>query len=364
MSKSLSDELETGSEVFGFDALRGNQAGREFYVAMCPLKIIPKLFTFNEFDLPPQLRAQRTLRESRIPQIANYIVNNPKDYVFSSLTASIDGKMKFSPTPSSGEHGKIGRLYISMNCKMLINDGQHRRAAIEEALKQKPELGNETISVVFFEDKGLIRSQQMFADLNKHAVKPTKSIGILYDHRDTFAQFIVKLSNALPIFHGRVELERTSISNRSTKFFTLNGISDATKFLLRAKSKNLTESEQKLAAEFWEEISKNIPEWQLLIDKKVSAFDLRQNFVHAHTNLINALGMAGNILVTLYPNEWKQKIQGLQKLDWARDSPVWQGKLMIEGRMLKTRSGIKKATNVILDACGVTNTLDDIEDQN
>jgi len=98
--------------------------------------------------------------------------------------------------------------------------------------------------------------------------------------------------------------------------------------------------------------------------QKVSAFDLRQNFVHAHTNLINALGMAGNILVTLYPNEWKQKIQGLQKLDWARDSPVWQGKLMIEGRMLKTRSGIKKATNVILDACGVTNTLDDIEDQN
>jgi len=361
VSKSLADELETGSEVFGFDALRGYQAGREYYVAMCPLKIIPKLFTFNEFDLPPQLRAQRTLRESRIPQIANYIVNNPKDYVFSSLTASVDGKMKFSPAPSAGENGKIGRLYVSMNCKMLINDGQHRRAAIEEALKQKPELGNETISVVFFEDKGLRRSQQMFADLNKHAVKPTKSIGILYDHRDTFAQFIVKLTNALPIFHGRVELERTSISNRSTKFFTLNGISDATKFLLRPKSKNLEEPEQKLAAEFWDEVSKNIPEWQLLIEKKVSAYELRQEFVHAHTNLINALGLAGHVLVTQFPNDWKQKIKALQKLDWARDSPVCQGKLMIDGRMLKTRSGINKAANVILQACGVTKTLDDFE---
>ena len=100
MSKLLADELETGSEVYGFDALRGVQAGREYYVAMCPLKIIPKLFIFNEYELPAQLRAQRTLRESRVPQIANYVINNPKDYVFSSLTASVDGKMKFSPAPS------------------------------------------------------------------------------------------------------------------------------------------------------------------------------------------------------------------------------------------------------------------------
>ncbi|HXG74816.1 MAG TPA: DNA sulfur modification protein DndB [Candidatus Nitrosotenuis sp.] len=361
MSKTLADELETGSEVYGFDALRGTQAGRDYYVAMCPLKIIPKLFVFNEFDLPPQLRAQRTLRASRIPQIASYIVNNPKDYVFSSLTASVDGKMKFSPSPSVGENGKIGRLYISMNCRMLINDGQHRRAAIEEALKQKPELGNETISVVFFEDKGLKRSQQMFADLNKHAVKPTKSLGILYDHRDTFAQFIVKLVNALPIFHGRVELERTSISNRSTKFFTLNGVTDATKNLLKPKSKNITEEEQKLAAEFWDEVSKNIPEWQLLIDKKVSAWELRKEFVHAHTNFVNALGIAGHILITQFPDSWKQKLRGLQKVDWARDSPIWQGKLMLDGKMLKNRIGIKKAAEVILQACGVTKTLDEFE---
>ena len=82
-------------ETYGFDAIRGIQAGREFYVAMCPLKIIPKLFIFSDFDLPPELRAQRTLRATRIPAIKNYILNNPKDYIFSSLTASVDGTMKF-----------------------------------------------------------------------------------------------------------------------------------------------------------------------------------------------------------------------------------------------------------------------------
>ena len=59
MSKERADELETGSDVFGFDAMRGVQAGREFYVAMCPMKIIPKLFVFSEVDLPPEVRAQR-----------------------------------------------------------------------------------------------------------------------------------------------------------------------------------------------------------------------------------------------------------------------------------------------------------------
>ena len=49
----------------------------------------------------------------------------------------------------------LGQLRISLDASFLINDGQHRRAAIEEALKISPELGNETISVVFFHDEGL-----------------------------------------------------------------------------------------------------------------------------------------------------------------------------------------------------------------
>ena len=352
------DELDTS---YSFDALRGIQAGREFYVAMCPLKIIPKLFIFNEEEVSPQFRAQRILRDSRIPSIANYIINNPKDYVFSSLTSSVDGAMKFVPDPSVGSDGKIGRLHISMESCLLINDGQHRRAAIEEALKVKPELGNEAISVVFFSDKGLKRSQQMFSDLNKNAVKPTKSLGILYDHRNEFSQFIVTMTHDLDIFHNRTELEKTSISNRSTKFFTLNGISEATKYLLKLKTKTVTPDSQKTAAEFWNTVSKNIPEWNLLMEKKVSAFDLRVNYVHSHTNILNALGIMGHVLISEYQDSWKSKLKGLQKIDWARDSPIWEGKVVIDGRMIKQKAGIKKAADILLKGCGATMTLDDFE---
>ncbi len=355
MSNARLGEKEVGDETYGFDAIRGIQAGREFYVAMCPLKIIPKLFIFNEFDLPPKLKAQRTLRESRIPAIKDYILNNPDNYIFSSLTASVDGMMKFFPSPSLGENAKLGRLYINMDAKLLINDGQHRRKAIEEALKEKPELSREMISVVFFRDDGLERSQQMFSDLNKNVVKPTKSLNILYDHRDDFYQFIVGLTGIIDIFKDRVELEKTTISNRSTKAFTLNGISDASlKLLGMSKTKKITSKDKKTIKTFWETVSKNLPEWQLLLNGNVHPYEVRKNYVNAHTNLLNALGIAGRVIIQDHPDEWELKLRNLKKIDWSRDSPEWEGRIIKHGQMQKQTIAIELAANLILTKCGVT----------
>jgi DNA sulfur modification protein DndB len=156
-------------------------------------------------------------------------------------------------------------------------------------------------------------------------------------------------------------MENTNISNRSTKFITLNGIADATKYLLKPKTKIISADQQNLAAEFWETVSKNIPEWNLLVEKKVSPYELRQNFVHAHTNILNALGLVGNILIAKFPDSWKQKLKGLQKIDWARDSKIWDGKVVVDGRMIKQKAGINKAAQIILYECGVDKTLDELE---
>ena len=115
---------------YTFPAIKGNQAGRDFFVIMCPLSILAKLFVFNDDELPPEYRAQRIINKNRIPEMASYIVNNPKDYVFSSVTASIDGEFDFTPLDINFDD-KIGILKVSMDSRLLINDGQHRRAAIE-----------------------------------------------------------------------------------------------------------------------------------------------------------------------------------------------------------------------------------------
>ena len=362
MGTIASNEVDQESGTIFFEAVRGRQAGREFYNAMCSFATIYNHFKFNDDpQIPDTLKAQRVLRVSRIPEMGNYILNNPKDYIFSSITVSVGGRVGFNPTPGQGEDGRLGKVILPIDSPILINDGQHRCAAIKYAYEQNPSLGKEKVSVVIFEDRGLKRSQQMFSDLNKHAVKPTKSLGILYDHRDTFARFIVSLANDVDVFHGRTELAKTNISNRSTKFFTLNGIADATRFLLKLKTKSIAAEKQKLAVDYWDTVSKNIPEWNLLIQKKVTPSELRTNYVHAHTNLLNALGMVGYVLTSEFPDNWKEKLKGLQKVDWQKSSSIWEGKIMNDGRMTKTRLGIKQAANEILQRCGLNKTIDEFE---
>ena len=339
---------------YTFAALRGTQAGREYYVAMCPLKLIPKIFLFDEEELPADMRAQRSLNRARVPEIARYLVSNPKEYVFSSITASVDGSVRFESWDNSGS--SLGRLIVPMTGRILINDGQHRRAAIEEALKERPELAEETISVVFFIDEGLKRSQQMFADLNKHAIRPTKSLGILYDLRDPLSQMSRSLLSDVPHFKGLTETERTTISNRSIKLFTLSSIYQGTKALLNlAKGVRVSPQQQNLAIEYWTEVGKHIPDWQLAQARKVTAAELRRDFIHSHGLALHALGIAGASLLAAEPKRWKERLKALSKVDWSRsNAALWEGRAMIGGRVSKAHNNLLLTASVIKRILGLT----------
>jgi DNA sulfur modification protein DndB len=343
------DDLDTA--VYSFPAIRGIQASREYYSAMVQLKLIPGIFRFNESEVPAQFRAQRILNHARIPEIANYIVSNPRDYVFSSIAASIcDAPVKFIPTPPDNPNSRVGKIIIPMGARVLINDGQHRRAAIEMALDERPELGNETISVVFFIDTGLKRSQQMFSDLNRHAVRPTKSISILYDYRETFAQSVRDMASTLPIFKDLTELEKTSISNRSKKMFTLSTIYQGTAALLskKTKVKKITKEEETLACEYWNTVADNIPDWQLLIRGDVASSSLRNDFIHAHGIAFHALGLAGHALIEEYPDTWKERLTILHEIDWSRSNEkVWEGRAMNNGTISKSQMNITLTVNYL-----------------
>ena len=45
----------------------------------------------------------------------------------------------------------------------------------------------------------------MFADLNRYAAKVTKSLGLLYDHRDSEAEMIRKIINSTRCVNGVIE---------------------------------------------------------------------------------------------------------------------------------------------------------------
>lgn len=335
--------------TYNFPVLRGIQAGREYYIAMCPLKLVPKLFVYDEEVVPPELRAQRSLNKSRIPVISNYLINHPQEYVFSALTASIDTLAEFIPLENNDDTRNVGWLIIPMDATIIINDGQHRRAAIEEAIKERPELGDDSIAVVFFIDNGLKRAQQMFADLNKHAVRPSRSLGILYDHRDPMAILARDLMMQVPVFKNLTEKEKTSISNRSPKLFTLSSIYQATQALLQiSKTEEISKTQKDLALDFWNTLTDVIPEWGMASRKEIPCAALREGYIFAHGVALHALGIAGADLLSTYPSEWKDQLQKLNNLDWSRtNSDVWEGRAMVQGRISKASRHVTLTANLI-----------------
>ena len=326
--------------------IRGIQAGREYYVSMCPVRLIPKLFSLDDEEIQPEMRAQRTINRSRVSEIARYILNNATNYTFGAITASINAKITFEPVGSEAETRNIGKLRVPMDARFVINDGQHRRAAFELALKENPELGYETIAVVFFLDVSLKRSQQMFTDLNRYATHPAPSLNILYDRRDKNAILTKEVVKEVKVFRTLTDTERSALLNRSGKLFTLSSIYNANLALLTNHKNNELDRQIELAIRYWNAVSTYIPDWEQVLQRQVSAGEMRCCYIHSHALALAGLGGAGAILLSIYPHDWAH-LGGLQQIDWLRSNPDWEGRIMSSGRISKSRTSVSLMTAYI-----------------
>lgn len=340
--------------TLNFPVLRGLQAGREYYVTMWTLRMLKQISIFDEGELPPELRAQRIINKARIPEIAGYILDNPKDYIFSAITASIDSEVEFEPMPGKTGENKLGLLKVPMDAKFIINDGQHRRAAILSALEEKPELGSETIAVVFFLDIGLERSQQMFADLNRYAIRPSRSLGLLYDHRNEKAKLARLVVMKSEFFKDIVDMEKSSLALRSRKLFTLSALYNACADLVEGIATGNLEQDAQTAREYWEAVARQFPAWTQVRDGKLAASEVREGFIHSHGIALQALGKAGNALLKGNPSGWKARLKALSQIDWSRkNARLWEGRALIGGKVSKVTTNVILTTNAVKQHLGI-----------
>ena len=347
--------------IHSFPVVRGTQAGREFYVSMCPLRLLPSLFSVGSPTADAASRTQRTLNRSRLPKIARYVLENRDSYIMSPIIVSfesIDGGPWFEPL--DGAHFRQGTLHVPKGSKISINDGQHRRSGLEMAMKADPDLEFETIAVVFFMDKGLSKGQQIFADLNRYAVKPSTSLSLLYDHRNILANLVRQLSCESPVFRNLVETERSTVSTSSRKLFSFSGLYFAALEIF--PKKEIADFQKALgwSQEFWDEIDTHIPEWEYVRDSKMTALEVRQNFIHSHGIVLQALGRVGHALVGQSKEVWSHALEGLDQIDWSRHNVrAWEGRAMIGGRIVKSFQNVILTGNYIKKACGIPLSLDE-----
>lgn len=332
---------------YSFSVVKGTQANREYYIAMVPLGILTKLFQNEEEYIAPEYRAQRCINETRIPEIRDYILNNRNTYVFSALSASIDGNVHFK---ESNIDRNLGILEVDMDAIFLINDGQHRKAAIESAIKEAPELAKETIAIVLFKDEGLQRSQQMFADLNKHAVKSTMSLSTLYDNRDDLANAVKEVVFKIPFLSKYIDKEKDNLGKNSLKLFTLANFLRANRRIIR--SSNVSQEDTLFLIQYWSAVFSNVTEWDKLEKRLLPKCSLREDYILTLSVTLQAFGRLG-----YYFYESKSDISILKQLadiDWMRANKEWFGRAVDnQGKIISNEDAIIKMCNLIKIKLGI-----------
>lgn len=322
---------------YQFPAVKGRQAGKEYYICMVPLGLLGKIFLTDNNDVAPEHRAQRKLNELRIPEIRDYILDNRNSYVFSALAASVDGEMNFVPSSSQAN---TGLLEIDMDAIFLINDGQHRKAAIEAALSEDESLKDETISVVMYKDQGLQSSQQMFTDLNKHAVTTSKSLNTLYESKDRVAIITKNVVNSIEFLHKYTDKEKDNLSKFSSNIFTLNTFYTAHKRIIKITGDD--ENSEKIIYEFWCNVVNNMREWNEMDRGELSKKSLREDYITTQGLIILALGRVCEFLCSNNRIDMKQALKGLQKIDWLRNNEeCWMNRaIKPNGKINRNEQGI------------------------
>lgn len=344
-----------------FPAMRGVIGKREYFNTMMALSEIPHLFKFNDWEqFTPELRAQRVLVKSRVPEIVKYIVDNEDSYLFSSITCAYSTEVKFKPFEDGAD---IGYLEMDLeDAKFLINDGQHRCAAITAALNENPGIGKEKISVLLFPWESLERAQQMFTDLNRFVQKTSKSLNILYDHRDALSGFTMEVSERVHVFQGMIDKEKLTIPIRSEKLLTLSTLYDANEELIGSKlaKADTPEYKEKLerAVAYWKALSAVIPDWHKVKDGSIKAPMLRQEKINTHGVVLRALGGLGRALIEAHPDKWEQKLAALKHVDWRKSvgnkvNPQWENVCITAGSVLSNRQARVATLAVLKDVVGL-----------
>ena len=253
-----------------FPAMQATIGQRTYYACVMKLAVIPKMFTFRDWiEFTPEDREQRVLNKDRIPDIARYILDNEDGYLFSSITASYKCNARFEPVNPDG-HGFLEMDFQDAN--FVINDGQHRCAAIAHAIKANPAIGDESISVLLFPYESKERVQQMFSDLNRYVQKPPRPLNILFDQRDTHARITLEVCEKVPVFQGLVDKENVSLPARSEKAFTLASLYDATQELLAEQKNGENGGFQEMvttAVDYWTTVSKFMPDWWKIKNREI-----------------------------------------------------------------------------------------------
>ena len=191
----------------------------------------------------------------------------------------------------------------------------------------------------------------MFTDLNKYAVKPSKSQNTFYDHKDELALLVKELLMNNDFLRDYTDVENDTLGKYSAKLFTLNSIYAANKYLIG--NKTITEKSKEFICKYWDLVVKNIVEWNMLINKEIAKKSLREDYIVTQNIILYALGKLGNYFLNNPNMNIESYLSQLSKINWMRTNPNWIGNAIEDGKISKKSSNVTLTYNKIKELIGL-----------
>lgn len=315
-------------------------------------------------ETPAELKLQRKLNLQRVErEMVPYLLAD-KDHFYSALTVEI------RPAPYAGELGGVnfaaqqsypgglefGMLTLDGTECLYALDGQHRLKSIELAIRLKPELAREHIALILVPFHSIARSQTLFSDLNRYAKGPSRSVSILFTHRESLARIAKTLAHVVPLLRDRVNLESTSLSANSRQFITLSTLYEMTRSLMGRDVADDDPNEEAYVrdlSDVWAVLTTSITEWELVATGKEHPAYLRQRYLSMHGVAQQAIAVAVAKARRSEAEDWRIVLTRFKEIDWRLINTEWEGIALHGGRVNNTTTSVRLLSEVLEERLGI-----------
>ncbi|SMQ60969.1 DNA sulfur modification protein DndB [Bacillus sp. OV166] len=204
--------LTVAPHYLTFNALRGNQFGKEVISMQCTAEQVLK---FIEIDR----EVQRDVIEQHVTDIQKYIQFglDGNNIYFPPLIFSSRGKGKFT------DDGY--KYHLNLDDKLIVLDGQHRIIAFEMVIKRletredansKQKLHtakNFPLTLQIFTDLSIQQEQQLFTDVNTKASKVSNTLLVMYKQNNPCAE----LAKEIIANHHSISEDKFEVRSKTTR---------------------------------------------------------------------------------------------------------------------------------------------------
>lgn len=355
-----------------FPALRGKMGEMDYALVMMRLGELVKHVGYaeeiQEWDggIPSEFKKQRKLNMSRITnEMVPYLTATP-DHFYAAITAELerpgDPQNKLLFEPSDGGDGTMGVLTLDGSEQVMALDGQHRLKSIELAMKTHPDLSRESIAVILVPGKGYRKSQQLFTDLNRYAKQPSKTLNLLFEHREFFAVVAKEVAGGARTFRDRVNLETNSLGQKARHHITLGVLYECVLALLdghysdseKALGK-ISEATNLVIHIYDDVVAPTLPEFESMLAGNSLPYDLRTKYIFGHSVGQQAIARAIRATRDEFGEKWEDAVRpAFKAIDWRLISPRWEGTAVQGGAIGSRRQNIEQTATVLKLLLGVT----------